>query len=455
MYKDAVVAAIVPAFNEAQHIENVIRSMPGFVDHIIVVDDCSTDATAARARAVQDPRLIVITHEENQGVGGAILTGHRASNSCGSDVNVVMAGDGQMDPTYLSTLLDPVVDYGYGFAKANRFFSMTSFSGMPKHRLIGSLALSFATKFASGYWHLFDPQNGYTALHRDALDRLTFERLERGYSFENDLLIQLNILRVPAVDVPIPAVYGTEISGIRLRQVVPQLATLLFCGFWKRFFYKYVLWSFSPIALFLLAGLAFVSIGLAVGAWVVAHTLGEPVASTGSVLLAVTPFIVGTNMVMYALLLDIQESPDLPVASRGLPEHWNNALLDRRHAPPARGQRDAQRPAPQPASRCPCPFDACAETVKATTASQLLARKRDAVEPEVADQEHDALGGCSGEHKDEPPASQPSIRDSDSSAWRESAEHDGLPEGEKFHVPLSGPPVPPDEATIEDEGRDR
>jgi hypothetical protein len=199
---------------------------------------------------------------------------------------------------------------------------MSSFAGMPRIRIFGSVALSFATKFASGYWHLFDPQNGYTALHREALDRLSLDRLSGGYSFENDLLIQLNILRVPAIDVPIPAVYGAEISGIRLRKVIPELSRLLVTGFWRRFFYKYVLWSFSPIALFMLAGLGLLVISLAIGSWVVAHTLGPPVATTGSVLLAVTPFLLGVQLVLYALLLDIQESPDEPVTAATLPPHW-------------------------------------------------------------------------------------------------------------------------------------
>jgi glycosyltransferase involved in cell wall biosynthesis len=322
MYKGARVAAVVPAHNEAEHIGRVIATMPDIVDEIVVVDDLSTDSTAALAQATGDARVTVIRHEHNLGVGGAILTGHRTAMKLGADVNVVMAGDGQMNPEFLPSLLDPVVEDGYGFAKANRFFSMDSFAGMPRHRIMGNLALSFATKAASGYWHLFDPQNGYTAIRREVLERLSLDRIARGYSFENDLLVHLNILRVPAVDVPIPAVYGSEVSGIRLRRVIPEMARLMVLGFWKRFFYKYVLWSFSPIALFLLMGLALVGFGVAVGAWVVAHTLGSPTASTGSVLLAVTPFLLGMNMVMFAFMLDMQESPDSPINAHGLASRW-------------------------------------------------------------------------------------------------------------------------------------
>jgi glycosyltransferase involved in cell wall biosynthesis len=321
MYESAVIAAVVPAYKEREHIARVILTMPAYVDHIVVVDDCSPDDTAEVARATGDPRLTVIRREKNGGVGAAIVTGHRAARELGADVNVVMAGDGQMDPEYLTRLLEPVVLQGYGFAKANRFHSMTSFAGMPRVRVFGSIVLSFATKFSSGYWHLFDPQNGYTALRREALDRLSLDRLAGGYSFENDLLIQLNILRVPAIDVPIPAVYGTEVSGIRLRKVVPELSRLLVTGFWRRFFYKYVLWSFSPVALFMFAGLALLTVSAVIGAWVVAHTLGEPVATTGSVLLAVTPFLLGVQLVLYALMLDIQESPDSPMTPTAISPH--------------------------------------------------------------------------------------------------------------------------------------
>ena len=312
MYKGASVAAVVPAYCEERHVGTVIQTMPDFVDHIVVVDDASPDGTAAAARAVGDRRVHVIRHDTNGGVGAAILTGHDEAHRLGADINVVMAGDAQMDPAFLPDLLDPLIEDGYGFAKANRFFSMQSFRGMPRYRIWGNVVLSFLTKLASGYWHIFDPQNGYTAIRRDVLERLPGDRIARRYSFENDLLIHLNILRVPAIDVPIPARYGAESSSMSLRRVIPELSNLLFRGFWKRFFFKYVLWSFSPIALFLFAGILFTTFGLAVGIFDIVNSIGPPEASAGSVLLAVAPFLIGVQMLMYALLLDIQESPDRP-----------------------------------------------------------------------------------------------------------------------------------------------
>ena len=313
MYRNRTIAAIVPAYKEEALVGTVIRTMPAYVDHIVVVDDCSPDKTSEAAHAVGDPRVTVIRHETNTGVGGAIITGHRRAGELGADIDVVMAGDAQMDPRYLPDLLEPIIEGGLGFAKANRFFSLKSFESMPKYRVFGNIILSFLTKLASGYWHLFDPQNGYTAITQDTLRRLPLDRIANRYSFENDLLINLNILRVPAIDVPIPAVYGSEISTISLKRVIPELIRLLVFGFWRRFFFKYVLWSFSPIALFVLAGLFLSFFGGGWGIFVVINTLGPPVASAGSVLLSVAPLLVGIQMLLYALMLDIQESPDSPM----------------------------------------------------------------------------------------------------------------------------------------------
>lgn len=314
MYEGSRIAAVVPAYNEEKLIAKVIRTMPDFVDHIVVVDDKSPDRTGDEARSTGDPRVLVITHEVNTGVGGAIVTGHRAALDLGADINVVMAGDAQMDPSYLPALLDPIVHEGYGFAKANRFYSTGSYHGMPKYRIFGNIVLSFMTKFASGYWHIFDPQNGYTATRRDVLQRLPMHQLAQRYSYENDVLISLNILRVPATDVPIPAVYGEEVSSIKLSRVGPEIGRLLFRGFWRRFLWKYVVHSFSPVALFVLGGLFLTAFGTAVGIWTLIETLGPPVATAGSVILAVAPWLLGMQMLMYALMLDIQESPDRPWA---------------------------------------------------------------------------------------------------------------------------------------------
>lgn len=308
MYRGLTVAVVVPAHNEERLIGRTVSTMPDLVDHIIVVDDASSDDTAAAAKAVGDSRAQVITLIENQGVGGAILTGHAEALVLDADVSVVMAGDAQMDPDHLPALLDPIASGTAQFTKGNRFYGKGSFAGMPKHRIVGNLALSFLAKAASGYWNLFDPLNGYTAISRDALLRLDLAQIERRYEFENDLLIHLNIQRVRAADVAIPARYGDEVSGINLRKQAPRALRHLASGFWSRIWWKYVLQSFSAVALMLFGGLALTVFGVAVSAWTVAHTLGPATASAGTVVLAVAPLLSGFHMLIYSMVLDIQDN---------------------------------------------------------------------------------------------------------------------------------------------------
>lgn len=307
-------SVLMPAYNVSGIIERAIRSAAAQTfppREILVIDDCSTDDTAERALAVADPRVLLITHERNTGVGGAILDGHRTALELKADVSVVMAGDAQMDPDYLAPLLDPIAAGEADFTKANRFFSRTSFAGMPAYRMFGSIVLSFMTKAASGYWHLFDPQNGYTAISADSLRRIDLDRVATGYEYENDLLIRLNIANVRARDVPIPAVYGDEVSGMRMHKVIPALSGLLVRGFWRRIMIKYVLQSFSPVALLLLSGLTLFGLGFLFGLGVVLFRIidgGTP--SAGTVLLAVAPCLAGLHMIINSWLLDIQEAPD-------------------------------------------------------------------------------------------------------------------------------------------------
>jgi glycosyltransferase involved in cell wall biosynthesis len=307
MYRDMTVAVVVPAHNEERLVGRVVATSPDLVDHVIVVDDASTDSTSQAAKAVDDPRLEVVRLAENQGVGGAIAAGHRRALELGADVSVVMAGDAQMDPVHLPALLDPIADGEAQFTKANRFYSYGSFAGMPRHRVVGNIVMSFLTKAASGYWGLFDPLNGYTAVHRQALERVEFDYVAKRYDFENDFLIHLNILRVPARDVPVPALYGDEVSGIRIGRVGWAMMARLWKGFWRRIWRKYVLQSFSPVALLLFAGLALLALGSAVGVFVVVNTLGPPIASAGTVLLSVGPLLSGLHLLIFAMVLDIQE----------------------------------------------------------------------------------------------------------------------------------------------------
>jgi glycosyltransferase involved in cell wall biosynthesis len=307
MYKERRIAAVVPAFCEEMHIAKVITNMPSTVDFIIVVDDGSPDRTSEVARRTNDPRLELITLTPNRGVGHATCEGHKRAIELGADIVVIFDGDGQMDPVHLPRLLDPIIEKGYGFTKANRFYSTTSFNGMPKYRIVGNVLLSFLTKLASGYWHLFDPQNGYTAITTDVLRRLDLDRISKRYEFQNDMLINLNILDVRALDVPIPAIYGDENSTMTMRRVVPAISRLLVHGFIRRILIKHVLRSFSPIALFFITGFSMLLWSLLSALWIVLTSDGTA-APTGTVLLSVAPLLVGVQLVLNAMMLDIQDS---------------------------------------------------------------------------------------------------------------------------------------------------
>jgi glycosyltransferase involved in cell wall biosynthesis len=302
------VAALVPAFNEAAHVGDVVRDMPECVDHIIVVDDASSDNTSDVVSAVGDPRVRLVRHETNQGLGASLIDAHLMAIDLKADISVVMAGDGQMDPAYLPRLLDPIVDGTADFTKGNRFFSVQSFDGMPSHRIFGNVVLSFMTKLATGYWNLFDPQNGYTAISREAQSKIAWADVARDYTFENDVLARLGLARARVLDIDIPARYGTEVSDIRLASVVPGLLASLGGAAWRRFWLQYVVRSFSPVAIFLAGGALLLLWSAIYGTWVILQTLGPPVATTGTVMLVVLPFLMGFQLVLAALVIDIMNT---------------------------------------------------------------------------------------------------------------------------------------------------
>ena len=310
MYRSHRITIVVPAYNEAPHIAEVITTMPGFVDHIIVVDDCSADGTAETALASNDSRLIVLHTPYNQGVGGAMILGYRRAIELDSALVVKMDGDGQMPPEHLPALLDPLIDQGYDYAKGNRFLASESLASMPRHRLLGNVALTFMTKLASGYWHVFDPQNGYTAIKADALRTINLGSIHKGFFFENDVLLHLNFFRKRVKDVAIPARYGEERSSLNPLKVGMTFPFLLLMRFFYRVYQKYILRDFSPIALFLLSGMVLFGWGAVFGAYLWIKSLGSShLTPTGTIMLSLLPLIVGFQLLLQAIVLDIQETP--------------------------------------------------------------------------------------------------------------------------------------------------
>lgn len=310
MYKGHRITTVLPAYDEASHIGQVINTLPEFVDHIIVVDDCSTDGTREVVLANGDSRLLALTTGQNQGVGGATILGYRKAIELRSDIIIKMDGDGQMDPAYLGYLIDPLVDNGYDYAKGNRFLASESLAAMPKHRLIGNMVLTFLTKMASGYWHIFDPQNGYTAIKSEVLCVLDLNVVHKRYFFENDMLVQLNLFGFRVKDVAIPARYGSEKSKLDVINVSSTFPFLLLRRYFRRIYQRYVLRDFSPIALFLFLGLIlfFWGVGFGIYLWIESALTGIA-TPTGTIMLALLPLILGFQLLLQAIVLDIQETP--------------------------------------------------------------------------------------------------------------------------------------------------
>lgn len=261
MYKEKHIGVVIPAYNEEEFVEEVIETVPAFVDRIYPVDDCSTDKTWARIllastrensqtqfpQTASEPvtdggyseRVVPIRHSENRGVGGAIKTGYRRAVDDGLDVVAVMNADGQMDPDILDRILDPVVEGDADYAKGNRLVTSSHWKGMTRFRLFGNYVLTYLTRIASGYWHMTDPQNGYTAVATDALEEIDLTSLYDGYGFLNDMLIRLNVHNMRIADVEMTAVYGDESSSIRYHRFVPRLSRLLLKRFLWRLQTKY------------------------------------------------------------------------------------------------------------------------------------------------------------------------------------------------------------------------
>ncbi|MGE5273363.1 MAG: glycosyltransferase family 2 protein [Verrucomicrobiota bacterium] len=314
MLEGKSIGVVVPAHDEEALIEETLGGIPGFVDRIYVVDDASRDATVERARgaAAGDPRIEVLTHERNGGVGAAIVTGYKRALADHVGVTCVMAADNQMDPADLETIAAPVVRGEVEYSKANRLFTGQAWDLIPHYRYLGNAVLSLLTKIASGYWHVADSQSGYTAVAHHTLEELDLDRLYPRYGFPNDMLVHLNVVNARVRDVPSRPVYGVgERSGIRLRKVVPRISWLLLKAFFWRMKEKYVIRDFHPLVFFYLGGLAMGLAGLALGiALIVLRILGHSITAATGVLVALL-LIFGSQFTLFAMWFDMESNKDL------------------------------------------------------------------------------------------------------------------------------------------------
>jgi dolichol-phosphate mannosyltransferase len=315
---DPAVAVVIPCFRETGHILGVIDGIGDEVRHIFVVDDACPDGTGEYVRDHStDPRITVVTHERNTGVGGATLTGYRRAIEAGTDIIVKVDGDGQMDPTLIPMLIEPLARGEADYAKGNRFHQLEDLGRMPGVRIAGNLALSFASKLSSGYWNIFDPTNGFTAIHAKVARHLPFAKISGGYFFESDMLFRLNLMRAVVVDVPMKARYGNETSTLRIRHALFDFTVKHGRNMAKRILYSYFAHDFNIASIELVLGKVFFLFGIIFGAieWRESVVTGIP-ATAGTVILAALPIILGSQLLLAFLNFDTRNIPNTPLHPR-------------------------------------------------------------------------------------------------------------------------------------------
>jgi glycosyltransferase involved in cell wall biosynthesis len=306
---------VIPSYRVTRHILDVLARIGPEVSRIYVIDDKCPDGSGALVREkCTDPRVTVIEHEENQGVGGAVMTGYQAAIRDGITVIIKVDGDGQMDPALIPKFAAPILLGEADYTKGNRFFDLEQIRAMPPVRLFGNALLSFMTKLSSGYWDLFDPTNGYTAIHADAARHLPFKQISRRYFFETDMLFRLNTLHAVVVDVPMDAHYGDEVSNLKISKIISEFLFKHARNLGKRIFYNYYLRNMSLASIELPLGLGLLALGVGYGLvhWFESAQTGS-VTPAGTVMLAALPILMGMQLVLAFLANDIASVPKRPL----------------------------------------------------------------------------------------------------------------------------------------------
>lgn len=315
------IAVVIPSYRVTCHLANVVARMPALVWRIYIVDDACPDGSGKFAEEnLHDSRIIVLYHEENQGVGGAVMTGYRAAINDGAEVIVKVDGDEQMDPNLIGQFVDPILAGEADYTKGNRFFDLEEIHAMPRIRLFGNAVLSLMAKLSTGYWDLFDPTNGYTAIHADIARHLPFARISKRYFFETDMLFRLNTLRAVVVDVPMEAKYGAEVSNLKISSVAGEFLVKHIRNFGKRIFYNYYLRDMSVASIELPLGLFLLLFGVVFGGyhWLKSAQVGTTTPA-GTVMLAALPLLVGLQMILAFLGHDVRSVPRRAWHVRRLP----------------------------------------------------------------------------------------------------------------------------------------
>lgn len=308
------IAVVIPAYKVIGHISDVIAKIPDLVWRIYVIDDaCPEGSGKFVADNMADDRVKIIHHAQNQGVGGAVMSGYMAAIADGAEVIVKIDGDGQMDPALIPYFVEPIVTGEADYTKGNRFYNLEEIRTMPPMRLFGNAILSFMSKLSSGYWNLFDPTNGYTAIHADIIKHIPMHKISRRYFFESDLLFRLNILRAVVVDIPMDASYGNEESNLKISKILSEFLFKHTRNLFKRVFYNYYLRDLSLASIQLPLGLTMVFFGVFYGGyhWLESAKLNVP-TTAGTVMLAALPILMGLQFILAFIGYDINSVPKRP-----------------------------------------------------------------------------------------------------------------------------------------------
>lgn len=311
------IAAVIPCYRVEREIQSVLRGIPKYIKHIIVVDDASPDSTSdlVTASAKKDKRITLIRHPSNQGVGGAMVTGFRKALELGAQIVIKVDGDGQMDTSQLPALLTPLIQGQADYTKGNRFRDFVSLQQMPFIRRIGNMGLAFLSKAATGYWNLFDPTNGFTAIRSEVLAQLPLDRIDKTYYFETSMLANLYLLGTVVKDVPMPARYQSEVSNMLIHRILFQFPIRLFGTFVKRLILKNYIYDFTMASIYILAGFPLLLFGLTFGIdkWIEYALQDGVTAPTGTVMLPTLSVLLGIQLLLSAIEIDLRSVPKEPL----------------------------------------------------------------------------------------------------------------------------------------------
>lgn len=312
------IAAVIPCYRVENEIQSVLCALPDYIEHIIVVDDASPDSTPDRVTvsAKKDKRISLIRNPSNLGVGGAMVTGYRKALELGAQIVVKIDGDGQMDTEQLPALLSPLVHGRADYTKGNRFRDFKSLQSMPLIRRVGNMGLGFLAKAATGYWNLFDPTNGFSAIRSEVLAQIPLGRVDRSYYFETSMLAQLYLLGAVVKDVPMPARYQSEMSNLLVHRILFEFPLKLLVTFFRRLVLKNFIYDFSMASIYLLTGLPLLLFGLTFGMykWIQYASLGIP-APTGTVMLPTLSVLLGIQLLLSSVEIDLRSVPTEPLSN--------------------------------------------------------------------------------------------------------------------------------------------